>query len=74
MSSEPMPITMAAPKKKYSTKEIAEAMDRHVNSVRRNLQRGDLEGHKVGNEWVITRKALEDWLGEELFEIYFGSE
>ena len=69
-----MNAQMAAAKRKYSTKEIAEAMDRHVNSIRRNLQQGDLEGHKQGNEWIVTPAALRDWLGDEVFEIYFGAE
>lgn len=68
-----MQATMSTERKRtYSTQEIAEAMDRHVNSIRRNLQRGDLRGHKLGNEWVVTADALREWLGEELFGIYFG--
>ena len=60
-----------APRQEYSVQEVAEAMDQHVNSVRRNLQRGKLRGVKVGGEWIILRSALIEWLGEELFHIRF---
>lgn len=70
-----MPTTadrMSTDRRTYSPKDIAEATGRHPESIRRNLRDGDIEGHKMGSEWVVTADALHDWLGEELFDIYFG--
>ena len=67
-----MPATMQ--KQTYSTQEIADTLDMHVNSIRRNLQKGRIRGSKLGNEWVVTESALRDWLGDELFEIKFSTE
>jgi hypothetical protein len=58
----------------YSPKDIADATGRHPESIRRNLRDGDIEGHKMGSEWVVTPDALQKWLGDDLFEIYFGTE
>lgn len=71
MAEEQTDTREEAPQQEYSVQEVAEAMDQHVNSVRRNLQRGRLRGVKVGNEWIILRSALIEWLGEELFRIRF---
>lgn len=67
-----MPATMS--KKTYGTQEIADALDMHVNSIRRNLQQERIRGRKIGNEWVVTESALREWLGDELYEIHFGTE
>lgn len=72
-----MPTTanrMNTRRRTYSPKDIADATGRHPESIRRNLRNGDIEGHKMGGEWVITSDALRDWLGDDLFEIYFGTE
>jgi hypothetical protein len=61
-------------KKTFGTQEIADALDMHVNSIRRNLQNERIRGRKIGNEWVVTEAALRDWLGDELYEIHFGTE
>ena len=71
MAEEQTDTREETPQQEYSVQEVAEAMDQHVNSVRRNLQRGRLRGVKVGNEWIILRSALIEWLGEELFHIRF---
>jgi excisionase family DNA binding protein len=65
-----MPATMG--QQTYSTQEVADAVDMHPNSIRRNLQKERIRGQKVGNEWVITESALREWLGNELYEIRFG--
>jgi len=66
-----MPTTMSRPRT-YSPRDIADATGRHPESIRRNLREGDIQGHKMGGEWVVTPKALREWLGDDLFEIYFG--
>jgi hypothetical protein len=63
-----------ATKQTYNTEEVAEAIDMHPNSIRRNLQRDKIRGRKIGNQWVITQSALREWLGDELFEIHFASD
>lgn len=59
--------------KTYSTEEIAERLGRHVNSIRRNLREGDLEGEKWSNEWIVTDDALREWLPAPIYEEAFGS-
>ncbi len=61
-----------ATKQTYNTEEVAEAVDMHPNSIRRNLQRDKIRGRKIGNQWIITQSALREWLGDELFEIHFN--
>lgn len=65
---------MSSGARTYSAQEIADATGRHPESIRRNLRNGDIEGHKMGREWVVTPDSLREWLGDELFEIYFGDE
>jgi hypothetical protein len=66
-----MPATMPKPKT-YTPDEIAEVLDRHPESIRRNLREGDLHGFKVGGAWVVTPDALRDWLGDEAFGVFFA--
>lgn len=58
----------------YSAAEIAEALDRHPESIRRNLRDGDLEGEKFSNEWIVTEEALQEWLPHPMYERHFGPE
>lgn len=71
----PMSITAdRMARKTYTPQDIADATGRHPESIRRNLREGDLRGNKMGNEWIVTADALRDWIGNELFEIYFGTD
>ena len=67
-----MPTAMS--KETFGTQEIANALNMHVNSIRRNLQQERIRGRKIGNEWVVTESALREWLGDELYEIHFDTE
>lgn len=67
-----MPEAMESEKKTWSPAEVADATDKGIATVYRHLRSGDLPGHKVGGEWQITRRGLREWLGEELYEIYFA--
>jgi len=70
----PMPTTaerMTAERRSYSPKDIAEITGRHPESVRRHLRSGDLEGHKMGAEWIVFPDGLRDWLGDEVYENLF---
>lgn len=60
--------------KTYSPEEIAERLDRHVNTIRRNLRQGDIEGQKWSNEWIVTDRALKKWLPGPIYRQHFGSE
>jgi len=72
---DPMPATIdQMARKTYTPQDIADATGRHPESIRRNLREGDLRGNKMGNEWIVTPDALRDWLGDELFDVYFGAE
>lgn len=62
-----MPTTMET----YNPQEIADRLGRHVNSIRRNLREGDLKGEKFQNEWIVTEKALKEWLPEALYQNHF---
>ena len=69
-----MPTTLERMNRKtYSPQDIADATGRHPESIRRNLREGDLRGNKMGNEWVVTPDALRDWLGNELFDVFFDA-
>lgn len=64
-----MPATMS--QETYTPTEVAHNLNRHLNSIYRNLQQGDLRGYKVGGEWIITESALREWVGDEIYEIKF---
>jgi len=65
-----MPATMET----YNPQEIADRLGRHVNSIRRNLREGDLEGEKFSNEWIVTEEALKEWLPTALYRKHFATD
>jgi len=65
-----MPATMET----YNPQEIADRLGRHVNSIRRNLREGDLEGEKFSNEWIVTEEALKEWLPTSLYRKHFATD
>jgi len=66
-----MPATMS--EKTYSPQEIADRLGRHVNSIRRNLREGDLEGEKFSNEWIVTEEAIRNWLPTPIYRKHFDT-
>jgi hypothetical protein len=58
----------------YTPEEIAERLDRHVNSIRRNLRKKQLEGEKWSNEWIVTEDALRKWLPGPIYRQHFCNE
>lgn len=62
---------MTADRRSYSPAGIAEITGRHPKSILRNLQSGDLEGHKMGGEWIILPDAVRAWLGDKACEHLF---
>lgn len=66
-----MPATMS--NTTYSPQEIADRLGRHVNSIRRNLREGDLDGEKFSNEWIVTESALQEWLPAPIYRKHFGN-
>jgi len=65
---------MPSTTKTYRPEEIANRLGRHVNSIRRNLREGDLDGEKWSNEWIVTDEALQEWLPAPIYEDAFGTE
>ena len=68
IDSVPMPVT----EQTYSPEQIADRLGRHVNTIRRNLREGDLEGEKWQNEWIVTDAALRKWLPVPIYQQAFG--
>ena len=56
----------------YSAEEVADRLGRHTESIRRNLRKGQLEGEKWSNQWVISDDALREWLPEAVYAEAFG--
>lgn len=67
-----MPGTMTA--ETYSPQEIADRLGRHVNSIRRNLREGDLDGEKFSNEWIVTEEAIQEWLPAPIYREQFAND
>lgn len=60
--------------KTYTADEVAERLNRHTESIRRNLRKGQLEGKKWSRQWIIPEDSLREWLPEEIFEQHFSTE
>lgn len=70
--SSPATHVVEQEKSTYNPSEVAKATGRHPGTIRRLLREGEIEGHKVGGEWIIFPDALRDWLGEEVYQHFFG--
>lgn len=46
----------------YTLEEIAAALRIHPETARKLLTSGELPGRKIGREWRISPRAVEDWL------------
>lgn len=46
----------------YTLEEIAEALRIHPETAAKLLRTGELPGRKIGREWRISPKAVEEWL------------
>jgi len=62
------------PTQTYTADEVADRLGRHTESIRRNLRKGQLEGEKWSNKWVVTDEALQEWLPGPVYEDAFGTE
>ena len=64
----------------HTVDEVAERLDRHPESIRRNLRKGQLEGEKWSRQWIITDQARlrqlscvkRQWLGRNRDRIEKG--
>ena len=63
-----------AVKDTYIPEEVAKATGKSIHTVYRHLRSGKLPAEKFGGEWIITPKALREWLPEPLFRRHFGTE
>lgn len=46
----------------YTVYEAAELLHLSPLTIRRHVSEGKIRAFKVGNEWRITRKAMEDFI------------
>ena len=46
----------------YTLEETAAALRMHPETIARLLRSGDMPGRKIGKEWRISPKAVEEWL------------
>jgi excisionase family DNA binding protein len=60
--------------KVYRVDEVAEHLGRHVESIRRNLRKGQLEGEKWSGKWIVTEEALQEWLPAPIYREHFANE
>lgn len=57
-------------KKFFTVNEIAKMFDMNPKTIRRYIQRGTLQAHKIGGQWRITQQDLKKFLdtNEEFME------
>lgn len=55
----------------YSVDDVANRLERHPESIRRNLRKGQLEGQKWQGQWVIPDESLREWLPPAKYEEAF---
>ena len=49
-------------KKFFTVNELAKMFDMNPKTIRRYIQRGELQAYKIGGQWRITEKDLKDFL------------
>lgn len=54
------------PKELYTPQEAADLLMVTLNTVRKWLRTGELEGFKIGKFWRIRRTALESFIKKKL--------
>ena len=47
----------------FSTKQVADILDRHPETVRRAIKNGELKASKLGRSYRISRLDLDDYRG-----------
>jgi excisionase family DNA binding protein len=66
-----MPVTVDTT---YTPEEVANATDRNIHTIYRNLRSGKLEGEKFGGEWIVTDEALQEWLPAPIYREHFAKD
>jgi excisionase family DNA binding protein len=46
----------------HTAREIADLLRLNYQVVLRKLQRGEIEGYKIGKEWRVEERQLREWL------------
>lgn len=49
-----------------TVKEAASALDVPIPTIQRRLQKGHMQGEKVGRDWVIKNEEVERWKGRRV--------
>ena len=47
----------------YKVPQVAKLLDVHSNNVLRMIHNGEIEATKLGKQWFIPRKQIDDLLG-----------
>lgn len=50
----------------YKTRELAEILGIHPDTIRRAAQRGELESIRIGLDRIYAESAINRWLGANL--------
>ncbi len=50
----------------YTVEQVARRLDLHAKTVRRYINEGKLQAHRVGGQWRISNRHLAEFTGEEL--------
>jgi excisionase family DNA binding protein len=50
----------------YKTRELAETLGLHPDTIRRAAQRGELESIRIGLDRIYAESAINQWLGANL--------
>lgn len=50
----------------YKTRELAERLGLHPETIRRAAQRGELESIRIGLDRIYSESAIEKWLAANL--------
>ena len=54
---------MVEPGETLTVKEVARELGRSLEQVRRYVREGRLPAQKIGMQWFVSRRALEDFQG-----------
>lgn len=49
-----------------TVKEAAAALDVPIPTIQRRLQKGHMQGEKIGRDWVIKNEEVERWKGRRV--------
>ena len=67
LEEDPATVKPEPPQRDLSVAEIGERVSRAPSTVRRWLERGEMQGYKInGRDWRVTPAAFEAWRQEQI--------